>query len=58
MKQLIKLICSGALVNRETQEIQTTHHYKRSDWQNWSENELVWRGIDGTVIAREINLAP
>ena len=58
MKRLIKLISLGALAHRESQEIQTNHDYKRLDRQAWSENELVWRGIDGTVIAREVNLAP
>jgi hypothetical protein len=52
MKQLIKLICLGAFAERETQ---VTHASNR---QSLPEGELVWRGIDGTVIAREVNLAP
>jgi hypothetical protein len=52
MKQLIKLICLGALTHRETQAMQI------SDRRTLPHGELVWRGIDGTVIAREVNLAP
>jgi hypothetical protein len=50
MKQLIKLICLGAFAHRKTQAAQT------SDRQTLPQDELVWRGIDGTVIAREVNL--
>ena len=69
MKQLIGSILLGVLTalsvalrsaHRETQAMQTSHydHYKKSDQRAGSEGELVLRGIDGTVIAREINLAP
>ena len=52
MKELIKFICLGVLAHRETQGAQT------SDRQTLPQGELIWRGIDGTVIAREVNLAP
>ena len=68
MKQLIGLIRLGALAalsvalysaHRQTQA-QTTHnpHSKKPDRQAGPEGELVLLGVDGTVIAREVNLAP
>ena len=69
MKQLIGLVHLGALTalsvalygaRRQTQATETTHnHYpKKPDrWAN-PEGELVLLGFDGTVIAREVNLAP
>jgi len=68
MKQLIGLIHLGALtalsvalysVHRQTQATQTSHnhHSKKPDRQAGPEGELVLLGMDGTVIAREINLA-
>ena len=69
MKQLIGLVHLGALTalsvalysaHRRTQATQTTHnhHFKKPDRRAAPEVELVLRGIDGTVIAREVNLAP
>jgi len=69
MKQLIGLIRLGALAalsvalysaHRQTQAAQTTHnhHSKKPDRQAGPEGELVLLGVDGTVIAREVNLAP
>ena len=69
MKQLIGLIHLGALAalsvalysaHRQTQAIQTTHSYhsKKRDRQVRREGELVLLGLDGTVFAREVNLAP
>jgi hypothetical protein len=68
MKQLIGLVHLGALTalsvalysaQRQTQATQTSdnHHSKESGRQAGPEGELVLLGIDGTVIAREINLA-
>jgi hypothetical protein len=51
MKQLIKLICLGALAHRETQASQTSDH------QTLPQGGLILRGIDGAMIAQEINLA-
>jgi hypothetical protein len=69
MKQLIGLVRLGALTafsvalygaHRQTQATQTSHnHYsKKPDRQAGPESELVLLGLDGTVIAREVNLAP
>jgi hypothetical protein len=69
MKQLIGLIHLGALTafsvalygaRRRTQTTQTSHndHSAKSDCRARSEGELVLLGMDGTVIAREINLGP
>jgi len=69
MKQLIGLIRLGALTafsvalysaHRQTQATQTSdnHHFKKPDRQAGPEGELVLLGVDGIVIAREINLAP
>ncbi len=69
MKQLIGLVHFGALTaltvalysaHRQTQATQKTHdhHSKRPDRQAESEGELVLLGLGGTVIAREVNLAP
>ena len=68
MKQLIGLIRLGVLaalsvalygVHRQTQATPTSdnHHTKESDRQAGPEGELVLLGFDGTVIAREVNLA-
>ena len=69
MKQLIGLVRLGALTafsvalygaQRQTQAAQTTHnhHSKKPDPQAEPQGELVLLGLDGTVIAREVNLAP
>jgi hypothetical protein len=72
MKQLIGLVHFGALTalsvalysahrqTRATQKTQTTHnhHSKKPDPQAEPQGELVLLGLDGTVIAREVNLAP
>ena len=69
MKQLIGLVRLGALTalsvvlygaQRQTQAEETTHnhHSKKPDRQARTEGELVLLGMDGTVIAREVNLAP
>jgi hypothetical protein len=69
MKQLIGLVRLGALTalsvalygaHRQTQATQATHnhHFKKPDRQARPEGELVLLGFDGTVIAREVNLAP
>ena len=69
MKQLIGLVRLGALTaisvalysaHRQTQATQTSdnHHFKKPDRQAGPEGELVLLGVDGTVIAREVNLAP
>ena len=68
MKQLIGLVHFGALTalsvalysaHRQTQATETTHnHYrKKPDRQAEPKSELVLLGLDGTVIAREVNLA-
>jgi hypothetical protein len=68
MKQLIGLVRLGALTalsvalygaHRQTQATETTHnhHSKKPDRQAEPEGELVLLGFDGTVIAREVNLA-
>ncbi len=46
--------------HRQTQATQTSHnhHSKKPDRQAGTEGELVLLGMDGTVIAREVNLAP
>jgi hypothetical protein len=69
MKELIGLVRLGALAafsvvlygaRRQTQATETSHnhHFKIPDRQAGPEGELVLLGIDGTVIAREVNLAP
>ena len=69
MKELIGLVRLGALTvlsvalygaHRQTQATQATHnhHFKKPDRQARPEGELVLLGFDGTVIAREVNLAP
>ena len=69
MKQLIGLVRLGALTafsvalhsaHRQTQGIQTDHdhHSKKPNRHIGPEGELVLLGVDGTVIAREVNLAP
>jgi hypothetical protein len=66
MKQLIGL---GALTAfsvalygayQQTQATETTHnpYPKKPDRQVEPEGELVLLGLDGTIIAREVNLAP
>ena len=66
MKQLIGLVHLGALTalfvalysaHRQTQATRN-HHSKKPDRQAQPEGELVLMGLDGTVIAREVNLAP
>ena len=66
MKQLIGLVHFGALTalsvalysaHRQTQATHN-HHSKKPDPQAEPESELVLLGLDGTVIAREVNLAP
>ena len=66
MKQLIELISLGALTafsvglysaHRRTQPTHN-HHSKNPDRQAGLGRELVLLDMDGTVIAREINLAP
>jgi hypothetical protein len=69
MKELIGLVRLGALTvlsvalygaHRQTQATQTSHdhHSIKPGCQAGSEGELVLLGFDGTVIAREVNLAP
>ena len=65
MKQLIGLLGLGALTalcgtHRQTEATETTHNRypKRPDHQVGLRNELVLLDLDGTVIAREISLAP
>ncbi len=66
MKQLIGLVRLGALAafsvalysaHRQTHATHN-HHFKKPDRQARPEGELVLLGFDGTVIAREVNLAP
>ena len=66
MKQLIELVGLGAFTalsvafygaQRQTQATHN-HHSKKSDRQAGPEGELVLLGLDGTVIAWEVNLAP
>ena len=71
MKQLIELVRLSALTafsvalysaHRRTQATQTTQtgsddHSLKPSRQLVSEGELVLLGIDGTVIAREVNLS-
>jgi hypothetical protein len=66
MKQLIELVGFGAFAalsvalygaQRQTQATQN-HHSKKPDRQAEPEGELVLLGLDGTVIAWEVNLAP
>jgi hypothetical protein len=67
MKQLIGLVHLGALTvlyvalcgaRRQTQATETIHNRypKTPDRQAEPKGELVLLGLDGTVIAREINL--
>jgi len=66
MKQLIRLVRLGALTvlsvavssaHRQTQAAETTdNHFRIPDLQPGVKGELVLLDIDGTVIAREINL--
>ena len=69
MKQLIGLVHLGALTalyvalcgaRRQTQATEKIHNRypKKPDRQAEPEGELVLLGLDGTVIAREVNLAP
>jgi hypothetical protein len=58
MKQLIGLIHLGALTAASVVAHQKTLATKTPDRQLPREGELVLLGIDGTVVAREINLAP
>jgi hypothetical protein len=69
MKQLIGLVHLGALTalsvvlygaHRQTQATETTHNRypKKPDRQAGPGAELVLLGLDGTVIAREVNLSP
>ena len=69
MKQLIGLVHLGALTalyvalygaHRQTQATETTHnrYRKKPDRQAEPKSELVLLGLDGTVIAREVNLVP
>jgi hypothetical protein len=69
MKQLIGLVHFGALTalyialcgaHRQTQATEKIHdrYPKKRDRQAKPEGELVLLGLDGTVIAREVNLAP
>jgi hypothetical protein len=69
MKQLIGLVHLGAWtalyvalygVHRQTRATETTHNRypEKSVRQAEPEGELVLLGLDGTVIAREVNLAP
>ena len=66
MKQLIGLVHFGALTalsialysaHRQTRATHN-HHSKKPDPQAEPKGELVLLGLDGTVIAREVNLAP
>ena len=66
MKQLIGLVHFGALTalsvalysaHRQTQATHN-HHSKKPDPKAEPQGELVLLGLDGTVIAREVNLAP
>ncbi len=58
MKQLIGLIRSGALTAASVVAHRKTLATKTLDRQLPREGELVLLDIDGTVVAREINLAP
>jgi len=69
MKQLIGLVHFGALTalsvalysaHRQTQATETTHnhHPKTPARPLVQPGDLVLLGFDGTVIAREVNLAP
>ncbi len=68
MKQLIGLVRLGALTalsvalysaQRQTHAEAATHNHfsKKPDCQAGLERELVLLDLDGTVIAREVNLA-
>jgi hypothetical protein len=67
MKQLIGLVRLGALTalsvalygaHRQTEATETTHnrYREKADRQAEPKRELVLLGLDGTVIAREVNL--
>jgi hypothetical protein len=67
MKQLIGLVRLGALTllsvalcgaHRQTEATETTsnRYRKKPDRQGAPKGELVLLGLDGTVIAREVNL--
>jgi hypothetical protein len=69
MKQLIGLVRLSALTalyvalggaHRQTQATETVHdrYPKKPDRHTQPKGELVLLGLDGTVIAREVNLAP
>jgi hypothetical protein len=69
MKQLTELVSLGALTalsvalygaQRQTQAAQTTHnhHFQKQDRPAGPDGELVLLDLDGTVIAREVNLMP
>ena len=66
MKQLIGLVRLGALTAlsaalygaHQQTEATHNHHPKTPDRRVEPEGELVLLGFDGTVIAREVNLAP
>ena len=58
MKQVIALIRLGALTAASVVAHRKTLATKTLDRQLPREGELVLLGIDGTVVAREINLAP
>jgi hypothetical protein len=69
MKQLIGLVRLGALTalsaafygaHQQTQATETTHnhHPQTPDRRVEPEGELVLLDLDGTVFAREVNLAP
>jgi hypothetical protein len=58
MKQLIGLIRLGALTAASVVPHPETLATKTLDGRLPREGELVLLGIDGTVVAREINLAP
>ena len=58
MKQFIGLIRLGVLTTASVVAHRKTLARKTPDRQLPREGELVLLGIDGTVVAREINLAP
>ena len=69
MKHLIGLVQVGALTalsvalynaHRQTHATETTHNRypKESDRRAAPADELILLDLDGTVIAREVNLAP
>ena len=69
MKHLIGLVQVGALTalsvalynaHRQTQATETTHNYypKKPARRAAPAGELILLDLDGTIIAREVNLAP